>query len=123
MNRLYIPELGTVITLAEDWTFDVIREHRNTSLYDSWKDCSWEEAKKDKAVCKLPKGTVLVIDRIYIRKGQTDFNSVSFNIPAKFYKPDDIWEFVYNDKYSKTKAKKSVRFFVKLADANTMMIE
>lgn len=52
----------------------------------------------------LPKGTILTVDRIYIRKGSPDYDSVSFNAP-KFYKG------------------KRVRFFAKLADVNTMMVE
>lgn len=55
----------------------------------------------------LPKGTQLTIDRIYIRKGGADFNSVTFNLP----KPKDC------------KVKGRVRFWAKLEDVNEMCVK
>ena len=54
----------------------------------------------------LPKGTVLAIDRIYIRKGAKEYNSVTF-----FVRETTIPH------------KKQLRFWVSLPDANRMVIE
>ena len=59
----------------------------------------------------LPSGTVLIVDRIYIRKGSEDYNSVTFRIedcPDKRLAP----------KKAKGFMKGQARFWVKLADAN-----
>jgi hypothetical protein len=53
--------------------------------------------------CSLPKGTILTLDRIYVRKGKAGFDSISFIIhkcPIKGIKG---------------------RFWVKLEDANTLV--
>lgn len=52
----------------------------------------------------LPAGTVLKVDRIYIRKGMKDFSSLTFT--AKL-----------------ANMKKAARFWVKLRDVNRMVIE
>lgn len=59
--------------------------------------------------CTLPKGTQLKIDRIYIRKGQDEYSSITFYIedcPDKTFKP-----------------KKKIRFWVKLSDVNNIIFE
>jgi len=56
----------------------------------------------------LPKGTVLIVDRIYIRKGAKEFSSVTFRIKSTTH-PD-------------LAGKKRNRFWAKLADVNTMEI-
>jgi len=48
----------------------------------------------------FPVGTVLSIDRIYIKNGQTDYNSVTFRLVDPY--------------------RKGVRFWAKLADVNTI---
>lgn len=61
--------------------------------------------------CTLPKGTVLTIDRIYIRKGGKDFDSLSFllhyNPKLKFVGTNQ--PFV-----------KNIRFWAKLSDCNNI---
>jgi hypothetical protein len=56
----------------------------------------------------LPAGTLLTIDRIYIRKGQESFDSVTFWLKAKLV-PITI---------NGRPLKKSVRFWAKLDDVN-----
>ena len=64
--------------------------------------------------CTLPKGTVLTVDRIYIRKGAEDFDSISFFIT----KAEDT-RFKVNKEDKKRAFKKGrIRFWVKLDDAN-----
>lgn len=123
-RTLFIPPLGTKLTLAEDWTFTVYQEYRNTSLIQLMRgmpiDRSWSgyfaTAKALNAGQHMhgspigqftwAAGTVLTMDRIYIRKGSPDFDSVTFYA-----------------KYAVTpKKSKSVRFWAKLADVNRLRI-
>ena len=139
--RLFVPNIGDQLTLAADWTFTLHPEDRNNTF---WKRAelpayrtTWGQVVGDKEgttdpICSviagpnatvflqdpkgnqfspevtLPKGTVLKCSRVYIRNGgqdMKDFASLTWSIvkcPQKKLKG---------------------RFWVKLADANTMVIE
>lgn len=110
--NLYIPEIGDLILLTEDWLFKLYYERRNDSLiavskladpsyYSSWRTIPQKPIEMD-----LPKGTVLTIDRIYIRKGASDYSSITFKI-KKCIIPD------FEGK----------RFWAKLSDCNTIKFE
>ena len=108
--RLYIPQLGDKLELSKDWTFDLHPEPRNNSLFKQFSDRSWlsdytEFRKTGKEITPmkvtLPKGTVLNVDRIYIRKGASNFDSITFKIED-----------------SENKDLIKCRFWVKLKDAN-----
>jgi hypothetical protein len=78
---------------------------------------------KYKAVLEvaLPKGTHLKVDRIYVRKGASDFSSITF-----FAK--NLGEITRPSGYSwssqrKMRTKKSLRFWAKLVDCNTIEFE
>ena len=122
--RVYIPDIGEVLTLAEDWTFTVINERRNAGLA---KLMNWTQGTPDDYYLpfgsrpnpdmaaersgwygnrRIPvepgpftikAGTSLEVDRVYIRQGAKDFSSVSFKMHVK---------------------SKVVRFFAKLDDVN-----
>ncbi len=96
--KLYIPSLGDHLTLSKNWQFTVYSERRNGGLgnvlglhketENSWHG-EWVGQGKGRYAwldvvqsgsCVLPKETVLSVDRIYIRKGGKDFNSISFRI-------------------------------------------
>lgn len=65
----------------------------------------------------LPAGTILAIDRIYIRKGSKDFSSITF-----FAK--NLGKVVTTNRYStKAKTKTAFRFWSKLHDCNKIMFE
>jgi hypothetical protein len=65
----------------------------------------------------LPAGTILAIDRIYIRKGSKDFSSITF-----FAK--NLGEVIVTHRYSsKPKKKLAFRFWSKLHDCNKIMFE
>ena len=114
MRQMYIPPLKSQITLAQDWSFTVYPEERNKSLYAAYN-------KKLEPVigsypirynipsfiATLPADTVLTIDRIFIRKGAEDFDSITFIIESS-PNPD-------------FRPKKKVRFWVKLDDANNIL--
>lgn len=116
--QLYIPPLGSSLVLSENWTFKLHHEHRNELcfLYFDQKMARtnrWDRSRKDPDPIwvVLPKGTKLKIDRIYIRKGNDDFDSITFTLP-------DI-------KVSEgaPKPRRAVRFWVKLDDANNIQFE
>jgi hypothetical protein len=124
--KFYIPELGDQIKLLEDWTFDLYLERRNQTLlkklgwmpahrYDAYIDpISGKEIDpwardpvthdrlnvNPKTTHILPEGTILKIDRIYIRAGQEDFSSITFRIPLQ-----------------------KIRFWAKLKDVNQIKYE
>lgn len=72
---------------------------------------------KDVLIVTIPKGTVLSIDRIYIRKGSSDFSSLTFyakglgNISVK------------SSRRPNAKNKKALRFWAKLDDCNNIKFE
>jgi len=82
--------------------------------------------KKSKEISKpiltvtIPKGKRLKIDRIYIRKGASDYSSITFY--AK-----DLGEIMSANKYSWSKSKprklKALRFWAKLTDCNRIQFE
>ncbi len=141
MPRLYIPSLGDRLTLKEDWTFQLIEEHRNTTLVaflgahgglgaaeesprpgGGWRGpiVSYE--------ARLAKGSVLVVDRIFIRKGAEDFDSITFLLEgAKTVASTKTRTAVAvgagtreSFEYEQTIPARKVRFWVKLSDANTL---
>jgi hypothetical protein len=168
--KLYIPELGDMIKLTEDWKFDLHDEHRNTSLWrekalseniirpdpvplkaveekikniesrctivenpnaysymgrriktyasaeDREKHYSYiEEYRKlqqrgNIAVVTLKADTVLKVDRIYIRKGASEYSSITFFVWSE---PGPV----------PAKSKKKARFWAKLQDCNNINFE
>lgn len=113
MKILHIPTLGAELTLAADWAFDLYAEHRNAGLVDHFNPPYPRRKNRDgddigidwygnlHAPVTLPAGTVLTVRRYYIRLGQSAFDSVTFS--AKI-------------------GKRSHRFWVKLADANRIVL-
>ena len=103
--KMYIPEIGDKLELTKDWTFQLYHEHRNVKLLEHFgitpKLSYGTDLDKDEVT--LPKGTVLKVDRIYIRKGGSPFSSVSFW--AEGIKGHD---------------KRGARFWAKLNDCNNI---
>jgi hypothetical protein len=120
--QFYIPSIGDQIKLTEDWEFPLIAEYRQTLLeriktakgeeYSRWR--SWDE-KDEQLLVTLEAGTVLRIDRIYIRKGKSEWDSVTFVIKEA---PGD------KDRPADKKCKfKGARFWAKLEDVNEIEFE
>lgn len=166
--QVNIPDIGDRLTLASEWAFDLMYEHRNESLERWWlkrqtgrdlklsfvrkqphepwthpwrwvalqadtlttwngywsdnsadyegPEALFRQLANDPMVgirtegelasklwlrCRLPAGSQLTVDRVYIRKGMNDFSSISF------------WALPHGEK-------KRHRFWVKLKDANTI---
>lgn len=107
--QLYIPRIGDKITLAEPWTFTLHEERRNVSLIKqvdpTHTKAGWQLYGRNRQsqtwTVTLPERWELRVDRIYIRLNQADFDSITFSCP-------------YNGK--------RVRFWVKLNDANKIVM-
>jgi hypothetical protein len=123
--KMMIPMLGSRIRLRTDWSFDLYYESRNESVYELFNafthlkgigGCylpSWRlnDADKEPVQATLPAGTLLTIDRYYIRQGAADFDSVTFMLPSQ---PLPGYAFG---------KKRSARFWVKLEDVNEIDFE
>lgn len=135
-TKFNIPELGTSIKLAKDWRFALHHEHRNRSLFEvlnlpylhDWHN----NPDPLPTMVTMPKGTVLKVDRIYIRKGASDYSSVTFLAPGK--KTTKKTEIRTGRRfngvgpgvpftYVETFPARGVRFWVKLFDANAIVFE
>jgi hypothetical protein len=109
--KLNIPSIGDKLILASDWKFTIHMEYRNRSLLEvmvpeEWKNAKYSRYGESVCECTLPKGIELTIERIYIRKGMKEFDSVTFRAKDP----------------NKTKSK-SYRFWVKLVEANRIDYE
>ena len=115
--RMYIPEIFDVITLTEDWTFNLHHEHRNTALiyhlegitktkdYEHYTLFNKVE-KKYPVDFTFHKGTQLKVHRIYIRQGSSDYSSLTFSVVK-----------------SDLKLKGMPKFWAKLTDVNNIQFE
>lgn len=138
MSRLSIPELGTKLVLAEDWSFGLHKEMRNTTLFEllgldwryNWRD--YHPKNPPPVAVTLPKGTELVIDRIYIRKGAKEYSSVTFLVPRKKTKKKEVTRTATSIggpqhgqtfNYTAVERGRPVRFWAKLADVNKIVYE
>ena len=165
MTKLYIPEIGDELILAEPWSFKLYAERRNETLLKHFGYiCQFinisrrnllggyyaipEEMLADRPVYRenypgdyfedinafhtmvldklndqhpeyidvtLEAGTKLKIDRIYIRKGNKDFSSISFttkDLGAVTIQSDYTWR---SDRHVK-----ALRFWAKLSECNNI---
>lgn len=123
MKNLFIPPIGTEITLAEDWTFELWNESRNDTLVEvmgiQWPEADYYGKRKQHHTVTIPKGETLKIDRIYIRKGKDDFDSVTFMWKGK-QRPAYVEQF-YSRSYKMPA--RIVRFWAKLDDVNKILID
>lgn len=105
--KLYVPEIGDRLRLTQDWTFKLYNERRNATLRTHF-GLTFSTDVDD---VTIPSGTVLKVDRIYIRKGADDYSSISFYAEGigsgsgAFGRP------------------KSARFWAKLEDCNRIEFE
>lgn len=99
--KMYIPRLGDQVKLTAEWSFTMYHESRNLEmLRAAGIECI--EYWGGFTPWKFPEGTVLKIERIYIRKGARDYDSVTFRLVGKGVKG---------------------RFWAKLDEVNTMEFE
>lgn len=106
--RLYIPALGDKIRLIQDWTATINIDYRNRSFLELMLGkIDFIDWHGDRFIT-IPANTILTVDRIYIRKGANNYDSITFNIHQGL-----------NPHMPKGKK----RFWVKLNMANTIEYE
>lgn len=123
--RMFIPTIGTKLRLTEAWSFRLCKESRNhkmiqavrgevqTSYWQDWNASDWSEQGRIVATCTLPIDTVLSVDRIYIRKGLDQFDSITFQV-------EDCPEERFRSKKMGGTSSGKPRFWVRLDEANTI---
>lgn len=123
--RLSVPWIGAEIALVEPWTFRLFREYRNWDMWQihggSTDGSRWGSTNQEMLVT-LPAGTVLSVDRIYIRKGAVAYDSLTFYLKRS---PDPRFQIQRQGKNGKPLAPKnrSMRFWAKLADVNNIVCQ
>lgn len=91
MITLQVPALGSEILVHRDWTFDLHFEERNITLMDhfgipwpstgsGYNQWCWFKQGHPPHKVTLPAGTRMRVERIYIRKGGRDFDSLTFAV-------------------------------------------
>ena len=115
-GQFMIPDIGTVVRLTEDWTFRLIKEHRNDALTKQIGkgEFDWHTygANQPKFLVTIKAGSELAVDRIYIRKGAESFSSITFHLHKG-------GELSFNGRDIKAKG----RFWAKLSDVNKMKVQ
>lgn len=127
--RLYVPFPGDEILLTRDWTFKLHNEKRNVSLFAFMKGSNRLKETKDRwgytirhpvydsRMVTLKAGCLLEVDRIYIRKGQEGWDSITFQLLEI---PESMKEDVTDVRHGK---KLIARFWTKILDANNIYFE
>jgi hypothetical protein len=114
--KMWIPTIGDMLRLTEDWTIILKPESRNWDLRELVVPEGSKWGYDDSPLpFTLVSGTVLKVDRIYIRSHYRDYDSYTFRTVAS---PDP--------RLSTKKmggAGKSRRFFAHLSDVNNMQAE
>jgi len=110
--KLFIPPLGTMVKTAADWSFTLHDERRNDGFVEAavprkTKRVSYYD--KISYPVTLPAGAVLKVERVFIRRGISDFDSVTFILQGKKH-PIEL--------ANGRAIKANKRFWVKLPDAN-----
>ena len=123
--KLFIPEIATKFVITEPWTFSLYSESRNEDFISTLRSNRYSIPKRKmngvgyygfeaQRLCDftLPVGTQLSVSRVYIRRGASEYSSVSFTINF--------------EKFSKTldkNVKIKGRFWAKLDDVNKLNVD
>jgi hypothetical protein len=142
--RLAVPEIGTKLKLAEDWTFSLFFERRTIDLffllhetgnvkeenfvptsedvwyyydmnvyekeypgisqYNKYVCIPWRDRDTKQTYCyqlTIPKESIVIVDRYYIKKGNGAFSSLTFrtesiNLPGFKKKKPRFWAKLYD---------------------------
>ena len=121
--KLYVPRIGDTIALLEDWHFSLFNEERNATAMQVLGDTRpvmnrWNTSFTG-IPAVIPKGEVLKIDRIYIRKGQEDFDSMTFIWVGK-RTAGGMEACSWNPSRMIKKSARAARFWAKMDDVNTI---
>ena len=103
--KIWIPTIGDHVRLTENWSFLIKADWRNMSMLNLIQSTPVVVGGGSRSMT-LPAGTVLKIERVYIRSSFREFDSVTFRVRAS---PDRRFE--------------KCRFFAALSDVNKMEAE
>lgn len=106
--QMLIPDVGDYFELTEDWMFFLHPEYRNKDLWNylGFGDMGTQKDPAKPVQVVLESGTVLVCDRVYIRKDMKEYSSLTFRIMKES---------------TKGRFDKNYRFWAKLEDVNDGM--
>ena len=82
--KLFIPPLGTRLRLTKDWQFSLLCEERNKTLWNLVTGRAPMERipvlhrRGQAAMVHLHKDDELTVDRIFIRKLESNYDSITF---------------------------------------------
>jgi len=117
--QFFIPDISTRVRLTEDWTFRLFEESRNIGFWEKlgfkrsgnrgWR---YDNPMTEKDVT-INAGSILSINRVYIRQGVSEYSSITFNLQKGAVVNGDADTF----------KKAGVRFWAKLSDVNKMKVE
>ena len=107
--NLFIPDIGTLLKLEEDWQITLYNERRNFSLFKMLK------LPYKSTVIDLPKGLIIKVDRVYIRKGLSQYSSLTFTVPKPKTKKEKL-DMPVNVEWA------TAKFWVKLHECNTAQV-
>ena len=86
--KFNIPTIGFKFILDEPWVIDLY-DHGNNSNAFKWLQLKhptyqsgqgWYRSGNLSVKAEIPAGTLLSVDRIYIRQGKADYDSITFNV-------------------------------------------
>jgi len=107
MARLFIPQVGNQLKLTANWNCKVFNERRNSKVFSGLNvDTSSAESRNTNIDITFPKGTILKVDRLYVRAPASSYDSITFSIVS-----------------SPIKSLNKARFWVKIMDANNIEFE
>ncbi len=107
--KFVLPRIGVdQIRITQDWSIRVEPEERNKSLFTlNGFECNGYGVRHPAFDMAIKAGTLMTVDRYYIRKGGARFDSITFVI----HEMDGV------------KLKKKLRFWVNLDIAQTLEFE
>lgn len=117
--KLFIPPLRTKLRLTEAWLFPIHMDYRNSNFRRAMLGDLVITTPPPvlPEIIRLEPGTILAVDRIYIRKGQDGFDSVTFRVV------DSPNKALLSKSRGGTMQNGQARFWVKLLDANNINCE
>ena len=112
--KFFVPPLKTVFRLKQTWNFELHYETRNETLWNLFSAIPMEgyfnrlysQRRRLRCDVCLSPDDELTVDRIFIRKGSSEYNSVTFRGKVKY---DGVYH--------------NVRFWVPLSDVNGIEME
>jgi hypothetical protein len=125
--KFFLPTIGTKFRLTSHWQFLLYPEGRNDSLFSAMGPLEkvltpkqvyqkvWGGTEKVTASeFVLPIGTLLSVDRVYIRQGSPEFDSITM----KIFETTHPFVLQFAKKKDGTISPNKARFWVKLCDFN-----